>query len=391
MTASFFHRSSLTAATGILALAALCVFGTAPASAQPTETLGATSSTYWPTEAAISFTVPDGVSVINVIAAGGNGGPNKASSSVGGYGAQITAELDVVPGDVLVISVGGNGQEAGNHSHDTPGGWGGMGANGGIGNSASDTLRSGGGGGGATTVERQRAGITEMLLIAGGGGGAGGQSGDIVTIGTGGSGGVSDATTSAAPSWTGANGTNGSHDNGGKGGTAGGASTSSGERGGGGHGLGGNGGAGGGGAVGGAAGTGASGTSSGGGGGAGTSAAPGAKYAYIGTNTVQSTGFVTLQWTPAVALEEEDAEGPGGPILPEGSLPPDGGGASVGPSVLAATGATAGPTWAALTIALVGAGAGAGLLGLQRRRGRSAAAPQTSSRVGLSRGAPQKS
>jgi hypothetical protein len=241
----------------------------------------ATAVTFSYTGTVQQYTVPDGVASLTIVGIGGSGGASRDSGGPGA-GAQITGSLAVQPGQQLLVSVGQSGGSASSHDTDPPGGWGGLGANGGNGNAASDTLRTGGAGGGATTIQLANADGTnpQTVLVAGGGGGEGGPSGDPDSVGFGGWAGCkNDTDNPPTPWWLGANGQNGSLIEGGKGGTAGGESGMAGGRGQGGSGLGGNGGGGGGGVNGGSPGSGASGTSAGGGGGAGSSAT------YVMTNT----------------------------------------------------------------------------------------------------------
>ena len=114
-----------------------------------------------------TFTVPAGVSKIRIVATGGDGG-TYANTFVPS-GAQVSGTLDVTPGEVLTIGVGGTGHAS---RSDASGGWGmavgdstyagGDGATGG-------DLFSGGGGG--ATVVLDSAGQT--LVVAGGAGGQG--------------------------------------------------------------------------------------------------------------------------------------------------------------------------------------------------------------------------
>jgi hypothetical protein len=106
------------------------------------------------------YTVPAGVTRLNVAAAGGAGGlgnPDQARS----MGGQVQAILAVVPGETLVIEVGEQGQQSGSSSYNG-GGAGYAGA---------------GGGGGATDLRRVGASTGDYLttrnalLVAGGAGG----------------------------------------------------------------------------------------------------------------------------------------------------------------------------------------------------------------------------
>ncbi len=110
---------------------------------------GAATQTFSYTGAVQSFTVPAGVSSIQVVADGGNG---RAVEGTDALGARVTATLTVTPGQQLAIYVGGAGAEG-------AGGFngGGVGA---------------GGGGGATDVRPIGGAFADRLLVAGGGGGS---------------------------------------------------------------------------------------------------------------------------------------------------------------------------------------------------------------------------
>ena len=119
--------------------------GTMPATNVSSVQVSCSNNTFT-SAGAYTWTVPAGVTSIQVVAIGaGGGGSPCCSQDVGGNGALVTSTLSVQPGDVLAIYVGGGGQ-----------------AN-----------NEGGGGGGLTYVGD---GATNFL-IAGGGGGAGG--GDV--------------------------------------------------------------------------------------------------------------------------------------------------------------------------------------------------------------------
>lgn len=121
-----------------------------------------------------TVTVPDGVCSVNVVIGGGRGGvavgegtpdpndpdaPDVPGEETGfqGSGARISATLNVQAGDLIDLSVGGDGSNSG------IGGLNG-GGDGGIGG------HRGGGGGGYTTISVGG----NLLLLAGGGGGTGG-------------------------------------------------------------------------------------------------------------------------------------------------------------------------------------------------------------------------
>ena len=121
------------------------------------------------------YTVPDGITRVDVVAVGGEGG--HSADRRGGRAARISGTLDVTPGQVLYAVVGSSASGA------APGANGG-GAAGGGGCPAPP-----GAGGGASDVRTvalgQAGGAGSRVLVAGGGGGAG-------TLGT--SGGAADST-----------------------------------------------------------------------------------------------------------------------------------------------------------------------------------------------------
>ncbi len=100
-----------------------------------------------------TWTVPAGVTSIDIVAVGGGGGAGiDPRSGAGGQGARVTTSLPVTPGDVITLIVGGGG---------------------GFGDS--------GGGGGATLLNR---GVVPLVIAGGGGGG-----GSVGLTGTAGGGG----------------------------------------------------------------------------------------------------------------------------------------------------------------------------------------------------------
>lgn len=130
---------------------------------------GPTVVTFSYTGASQQWTVPTGVTSIQVTAAGAQG-----DGTYGGFGAQAQATLAVTPGQILNIYVGGQGS----------------GRNGGFnGGGSLDSGSSGtaGGGGGASDVRVGGTALANRVLVAGGGGGAG--TGATSIFGTGGSGG----------------------------------------------------------------------------------------------------------------------------------------------------------------------------------------------------------
>ncbi len=220
----------------------------------------AATQTFSYTGAEQTFTVPAGVTSVDVTAVGGHGGSAAAS---GGAAAQVSGELGVTPGETLYVEVGGNG-ENGNPGGNTvaAGGFNG-GAPGGAGGGGASDVR--------TAPRAEGLSPDSRLLLAAGGGGSG-QSGSC----TGGAGGAAEQGGEAGSCGNGGGGP-GSQNAGGAGGTNGCGTGQEGQLGlggeGGGNGFGGNfcnldtGGGGGGGLYGGGGGCGASADSSGGGGG----------------------------------------------------------------------------------------------------------------------------
>lgn len=119
----------------------------------------AQSETFDYTGAIQTYTVPDGVTSILIEAWGAQGGSSvgfDGNSAAGGLGGFSTGELAVVPGQILTIYVGGEGDPLG------PGGFNGGGQAG--------TLY-GAGGGGASDVRVVPNTFVDRQLVAGGGGG----------------------------------------------------------------------------------------------------------------------------------------------------------------------------------------------------------------------------
>ncbi len=130
-----------------------------PSPAHATETFGYTG-------AAQSFTVPPHVRTLSVVTIGAAGGRGSSGSrwtgGRGGQGARVSADLDVNPGETLVVMVGGPGGDGGAFSAGS-GGFNGGARAGNVG---------GGGGGGASDI-RTTTSLTSRLVVAGGGGGGG--------------------------------------------------------------------------------------------------------------------------------------------------------------------------------------------------------------------------
>ncbi len=117
---------------------------------------GPTSVPFSYTGGAQTWTVPTGVTSVQVTAVGAQGG-----GSYGGLGSQVVATIPVTPGQTLGIYVGGQ------DSSGTTGGYNGGGAGG---YSGSDV---GYGGGGASDVRLGGTTLADRVVVAGGGGGIG--------------------------------------------------------------------------------------------------------------------------------------------------------------------------------------------------------------------------
>lgn len=113
------------------------------------------------------YVVPAGITQVHVRAIGGAGGsrpPTSPSSPLtsGGAGAVVEADLDVEPGQTIVVHVGGDGadNDSGNAVRDGGVNGGGIGL-------------AGGGGGGSSDVRLDGGELTNRVLVAAGGGGVG--------------------------------------------------------------------------------------------------------------------------------------------------------------------------------------------------------------------------
>ncbi|MEX1193431.1 MAG: alpha/beta fold hydrolase [Dehalococcoidia bacterium] len=155
------------------------------------------------TGSAQSFVVPDDISCIAIDAEGAQGGEGAnpdGDQADGGRGGRAQAEIEVTPGETLMVYVGGQGG--------TPAG----GFNGG-GDGGDSTQDDGGGGGGASDVRRAPYGLAGRLVVGGGGGGGGGDNDPgtaVSSLGGGGGGlmgGNGAASASSSPSPGGGGGT----------------------------------------------------------------------------------------------------------------------------------------------------------------------------------------
>ena len=165
-----------------LTLLALLVPGSASAAPSCATAAGTTTCTFAPTGAEDTFTVPAGVTSLQVVAIGASGGTAFIGGASGGRGARVAGALTVTPGATLYVAVGGV-PTIGDCYPNTAciGGFNGGGSS-----------RFGGGGGGASdvrTVARAQAGSLESRLLVAAGGGGGGEGGSCDIPDQGGAGG----------------------------------------------------------------------------------------------------------------------------------------------------------------------------------------------------------
>lgn len=137
-----------------------------------------------------TFTVPLGVTNITIEAYGGAGQDftvEQYQPSTGGLGGFASGELNVTPGDILTIYVGGAGI-------DGAGGFNG-GGTGGFGTPTDGSAGFAGSGGGASDVRIGAGTLADRVIVAGGGGGGGRDyvNGSCQPCGTGGAGGAGGA------------------------------------------------------------------------------------------------------------------------------------------------------------------------------------------------------
>ncbi|MCW3109628.1 MAG: hypothetical protein JWQ09_4134, partial [Segetibacter sp.] len=252
-----------------------------------------------------SFIVPAGVTSINVDITGASGGhiySNGSTYGQPGLGGQVKATIQVEPGQILYINVGGAGKD-GSATALGAGGFNG-GADGGTITDNTVITYATGGGGGASDIRTSGTSLTDRIIVAGGGGAtgiieAGGNGGDLK--GQDGAGGTSPAnggtSTQGGSAGNYANYYYGGNGNFGFGGA--GAAEAAGGGGGGGF--------------------------YGGGGGALGSGAGGSSYTYPGAKNVYHTqgsnegnGTVTLSWSQPSSLVQTQGL-PSGAVFPVGT------------------------------------------------------------------------
>lgn len=134
------------------------------------------------TGAPATFTVPAGVTQVEIHAFGASGSPGVGGNApgAGGAGGSASGVLGVTPGNTLTVTVGGtNGFNGG----------GAAGSNA----AATNPPGTGGSGGGASDVRTGAAALADRVLVAGGGGGGSGGGAGTCSDGVGGVGGASAA------------------------------------------------------------------------------------------------------------------------------------------------------------------------------------------------------
>lgn len=138
----------------------------------PTYTFDITpGQTFAPTNRTDTFTVPGGVTQLQVTATGGPGGFYGGDlDDVAPSGAQISGTFAVTPGEVLTVAVGGTGE----FGLDADGGWGMPTGS----SSYSGGSSAGSGSGGGATVLLDPSGDVVVVAGGGGGGGSGSHPGD---------------------------------------------------------------------------------------------------------------------------------------------------------------------------------------------------------------------
>ncbi len=137
------------------------------------------TNTYNYTGSTQTFTVPEGVTSIEVTLTGGQGGlgggDSQGSPTPGGYQGVVTGTMAVTPGQAITVAVGGGGGTGRSSVNSTGGGTAGLnplsGYDGAVGGNAGNAGSSGAGGGsGAATVLV----VAGTQIVAGGAGGNGG-------------------------------------------------------------------------------------------------------------------------------------------------------------------------------------------------------------------------
>jgi hypothetical protein len=159
-----FSRSALSISVAAALLSA-CGGGSVPiATGSPINDAGAVkgNKTFKYTGSEQTFTVPNGVTQITVVARGGEGAGFSAYPSTGtpGRPGRVYATIPVHSGDNLYVFVGGSGAHGGFNG-------------GGAGGAGYQRSYAGNPGGGASDIRVGGTGILDRIIVAAGGGGAG--------------------------------------------------------------------------------------------------------------------------------------------------------------------------------------------------------------------------
>jgi hypothetical protein len=153
----FVTVSGVIAATGMVTVGMLAAAPAAlalPGCAPPPPAV----TSYTANQAGV-YTVPNGITTENIVAAGSEGSVANNGAAVGGLGASVTSDVTVTPGDALSVAASQSGTVGvGGQSGAAPSG----------GSSGTVQGVTGGGGGGASVVSDG----STVLVAAGGGGGA---------------------------------------------------------------------------------------------------------------------------------------------------------------------------------------------------------------------------
>jgi hypothetical protein len=122
-----------------------------------------------------NFTVPTGVTTLDIDIAGASGGASWPVNTIsqGGLGGRVTGSIAVTPGQVLRIYVGGVGEDG---AMNVPGAGG---FNGGAVGENFGSSRSGGGGGGGSDIRESPYALANRLVCAGAGGGGANTAGGL--------------------------------------------------------------------------------------------------------------------------------------------------------------------------------------------------------------------
>jgi len=150
---------------GLLSVAGIAAAPSVAATPAPEPSASHATETFGYTGAVQTFTVPPHVRSLSVVAIGARGGRGASgydkSGGGGGLAARVSADLDVNPGEALLVVVGGPGGAGGTFSS----------GSGGFNGGARAGHVGGGGGGGASDIRTGGQPGPRLVVAAGGGGG----------------------------------------------------------------------------------------------------------------------------------------------------------------------------------------------------------------------------